>query len=115
MPPRRSLMIRNVLCAGKASLTALGRQAAMHRNQIVILIGGIFWFVACLSTSAQQEFLPSPPADHSLIYTLDQQNKLIALPFETAATPLKPDQVAKSTATSYLDLKGEHSATVLEP
>ena len=38
---------------------------------------------------AQQEFLPSPPADHSLIYTLDEQNKLVALPFEIASTPLR--------------------------
>jgi hypothetical protein len=65
------------------------------------------------STSAQQEFLPSPPADHSLIYVLDQQNKLISLPFETATTPLRAEQVARSTSTSYLELKGEHSATVL--
>jgi hypothetical protein len=62
---------------------------------------------------AQQEFLPIPPADHSLIYTLDQQNQLKALPFEAAITPLHTDQVAKSTATSYVELKGEHAATVL--
>src|SRR5437762_3301621 len=67
------------------------------------------------SSSAQQEFLPSPPADHSLIYVLDQQNKLISLPFETATTPLRVEQVAKSTSTSYIELKGEHSATVLLP
>lgn len=64
---------------------------------------------------AHQEFLPSPPADHSLIYVIDQQNKLTALPFETATTPLRPEQVAKSTTASYLQLKGEHSATVLSP
>src|SRR2546421_12502543 len=87
----------------------------MHRNKILILIGGVVWFVACLSISAQQEFLPSPPADHSLIYVLDQQDKLTALPFETATTPLRPEQVAKSTTTSYLQLNGEHSATVLAP
>ena len=104
------------MSAGKASLTALGGgRPRMHRNQIVILIGSILWFVACLSTSAQPEFLPSPPADHSLIYVLDQQNKLISLPFETATTPLRAEQVAKSTSTSYLELKGEHSATVLLP
>jgi hypothetical protein len=62
---------------------------------------------------AEQEFLPAPPADHSLIYTLDPQNQLKALPFETASTPLRTDQVAKSTSTSYVELKGEHSATVL--
>jgi hypothetical protein len=65
------------------------------------------------SLFAQKEFLPAPPADHSLMYAIDQQDNLIALPFETATTPLRPEQVAKSTATSYLELKGEHAATVL--
>jgi hypothetical protein len=69
--------------------------------------------LSALGIFAQQEFLPAPPADHSLIYTLDQQNQLQALPFETATTPLRTDQVARSTATSYLELKGEHAATVL--
>ena len=54
-----------------------------------------------------------PPPDHSLIYVLDKENKLTALPFETAETPLRPDQIAKSTKTSYLEFKGEHSATIL--
>ena len=72
----------------------------------------------CLALSSpggfgQQEFLPAPPADHSLIYFLDQQNDLKAIPFETATTPLKPDQVAKNTTTSYLELKGEHASTIL--
>ena len=81
-----------------------------------VIKAALFSFMFCISNiEAQQEFLPSPPADHSLIYVLDQQNKLIALPFETATTPLKPDQVAKSTTTSYIQLKGEHSATVLAP
>ncbi len=62
---------------------------------------------------AQTEFLPAPPADHSLIYVLDQQNRLVALPFETATTPLRTEQVAKNTTTSFLELKGEHAATVL--
>ena len=60
------------------------------------------------------EFFPAPPADHSLIYVLDSQNKLTALPFEIAETPIKPDQVAKSTSTSYVELKGPHSGTVLK-
>jgi len=73
-------------------------------------------FVLSLSlvgAAAQQEFLPSPPADHSLIYTLDSQNQLKPLAFEAASTPFRTDQVAKSTSTSYVELKGEHSATVL--
>src|SRR5436853_4189266 len=65
------------------------------------------------STALAQELLPSPPEDHSLIYVLDQQNKLTALPFEQAESPIHPDEVAKSTKSSYLELKGEHAATVL--
>ncbi|HYW71897.1 MAG TPA: hypothetical protein VE961_12735 [Pyrinomonadaceae bacterium] len=61
----------------------------------------------------QQDLPPNPPADHSLIYFLDQQAKFQPLPFEAATTPLKQDQVAKSTTTSYLELKGEHALTVL--
>jgi len=60
------------------------------------------------------EFFPAPPADHSLIYVLDPQNKLTALPFENAETPIKSDQVARSTSTSYIELKGERSSTVLK-
>lgn len=56
-----------------------------------------------------------PPADHRLIYVLDAQNNLIPLPFERALTPLKPDQIAKSTSVSYVELKGEHAGTVLQP
>ena len=67
----------------------------------------------CFQLRASQEFLPAPPADHGLIYVLDQQNQLKSLPFETAATPLRPAEIARSTRTSYLELKGEHSATVL--
>ena len=115
--PIHSLMIRNVLLLRvKQALPQWRRQAAMHRNQSLTIIGAIFWFVACLvSASAQQEFLPSPPPDHSLVYVLDQQDKLTALLFETATTPLRPEQVARSTTTSYIQLKGEHSATVLAP
>jgi hypothetical protein len=62
-----------------------------------------------------QQFFPAPPPDHSLIYVLDAQNKLLALPFEKATTPLKLEQVAKRTSVSYIELKGEHSSTVLQP
>ncbi len=65
------------------------------------------------SATRSQEVLPSPPPEHSLIYVLNAQNELKALPFERAETPLKPDQVAKSTSTSYVELKGEHSHTIL--
>ena len=73
----------------------------------------LVFLLSAAGIAARQEFLPAPPDDHTLIYTLDQQNQLKALPFEVATSPLHPDQVAKSTTTSYVDLKGEHAATVL--
>ena len=87
----------------------------MRRNsrfiQSVAVLGLIFVFFA--QTSRAQEFLPSPPADRTLIYILDDQNKLIPLPFEPGQTPLRSDQVAKATKASYIELKGEHASTVL--
>jgi hypothetical protein len=66
-----------------------------------------------LPTFSAQEFLPAPPSDRALIYMLDDQNKLVALPFEQGQTPLHPEQVSKSTKVSYIEFKGEHAATVL--
>jgi hypothetical protein len=60
-----------------------------------------------------QEFIPAPPADRTLTYTLDDQNKLVALPFEAGQTPLRANAVAKSDKVSYIELKGEHAATVM--
>ena len=75
---------------------------------------GLSVLVLCFAPALNaQDFLPAPPADHTLIYFLDEQNKLIALPFEKAETPLHPDEIAKSTKSSYLELKGEHSANVV--
>ena len=72
-----------------------------------------FVLILITRTGCAQEFLPAPPADRALIYVLDDQDKLVPLPFEQGQTPLPTDQVAKSTRTSYIELKGEHSATVL--
>ncbi len=77
----------------------------------VALLGFLAIFVA--RTDSTQEFLPAPPADRSLIYVLADENKLVPLPFEQGFTPLRSDQVAKSTKVSYIELKGEHSATTL--
>lgn len=63
--------------------------------------------------ASPQEFLPSPPADRASVYVLDDANKLVALPFESASTPLHSTGVAKETKTSYLEIKGEHAATIL--
>jgi hypothetical protein len=74
----------------------------------------LLWFVVFVSSSpAAQEFLPSPPPDRSLVYILDDQNKLVPLSFEAGRTPLHPEQVAKSTKVSYVELKGEHASTII--
>jgi len=67
------------------------------------------------SAAFAQELLPSPPDDHALIYVLDQRNELKPLPFEQAESPINPNEVAKSTKSSYIELRGEHAATVLAP
>jgi hypothetical protein len=61
-----------------------------------------------------QEFLPSPPSDRGLIYMLDDQNRLVPLPFEPGRTPLHAEQIARSTQVSYIELKGEHATTVFK-
>ncbi len=66
-----------------------------------------------ISAATGQDFLPAPPSDRASIYTLDGANKLVALPFEIGTTPLKPDAIAKHTKASYVEIKGEHAATVL--
>jgi hypothetical protein len=84
----------------------------MHQNiQGIVLLGFLVIFGA--RTGCAQEFLPSPPTDRTLIYILDAQDKLVPLSFEQGQTPLHSDQVAKSTKVSYIELKGEHSATIL--
>ena len=60
-----------------------------------------------------QDFLPSAPLDRTLIYTLDERNALTPLAFETARTPLKVTEKAKSTKTIYLEIAGEHSSRTL--
>jgi hypothetical protein len=91
------------------------RADRMHKNrrntQVVILLGFLVTFAA--PTDCAQEFLPSPPADRALIYVLDEQNKLVPLPFERGQTPLHSDKVATGTKVSFIELKGEHSSTTL--
>jgi len=72
-----------------------------------------FIFVFFTEASTAQEFLPSPPADRTMIYILDDQNRLVSLRFEQGQTPLHTNDMAKSTKVSYVELKGEHSATIL--
>ncbi len=79
---------------------------------IVTVLASILVFIT--HTGKAQEFLPSPPPDRSLIYTLDDQNKLAPLPFEQGQTPLRPETIAKSTKVSYIEFKGEHALTVFK-
>ena len=87
------------------------RKITTHLAIVTVLAS----FLVSISRNGRaQEFLPSPPNDRSLIYTLDDQNKLVPLPFEKGRTPLRPETVAKSTQVSYIELKGEHAVTVFK-
>jgi hypothetical protein len=84
--------------------------AGKKKAAAVILV----WLSAgLLSPGAGQEFFPSPPLDQAQIYILDDRNNLVPLPFEEAQTPLNPNKVAKSTKTSYIQVKGEHASVTL--
>jgi hypothetical protein len=65
------------------------------------------------ATSVLQSNYPEPPADRTLIYLADEKNALAALPFERATTPLRVEEEARSDKRSYLELAGEHAATVI--
>ena len=78
-----------------------------------ILLTFILGVAATVWNVRAQEFLPSPPSDKTLVYILDSQNQLVALPFETGRTPLKITEKAKSSKTSYLEISGERATTML--
>jgi len=79
----------------------------------------IFVFLGLVLLTGQirsgQEFIPPPPIDHNLIYMLVEQSKFAALPFEQGQTTLRADVIARSDKVGYIELKGEHSATVKGP
>lgn len=85
----------------------------MKRRNFGLVVFALCTAFNSLPTPAQ-EFLPAAPSDRSLIYLLDEQNKLQAMPFEQGQTPLRPDAVAKSTRVSYIEIKGEHGLTVFQ-
>ena len=91
----------------------ISSQGEERRWQYVAAFAGIVMLFFLTDILTAQEFLPTPPADRTLIYTLDDQNKLVALPFEAGQTPLRANAVAKSDKVSYIELKGEHAATVM--
>ena len=94
----------------------LGETFFRRRNEPALVALASFAFILfCFPpTFTAQEFLPSPPSDRTLIYMLDEQNNLVPVPFEQGQTPLHPEQVAKSTKVSYIELKGEHATTVFK-
>ena len=79
----------------------------------ILLFSLVFLVVGLTPGALGQDFLPAPPADRTLIYVLNEGNRLTPLPFEVATTPLKTEAVAKSTKASYVELKGEHAGTTL--
>src|SRR3954466_9958601 len=79
--------------------------------KFLIALSVVGWGTA--ASLKAQEFLPAAPADRGLIYMLNQQNSLVSVTFERAETPLHPEETARTTKLSYVEIKGEHSATVL--
>jgi hypothetical protein len=87
---------------------------------MLALLVGISIYVAQAASGfgfhlpSSQETLPSPPADRSLIYFGDGKSTLLApLAFEAGTTPLRVDAVAKGDKRSYVELKGETSAIII--
>src|SRR5262249_1280135 len=80
----------------------------VHKATVLVLV------ITYGGSSRSQELMPSPPADHTLIYTLDSRNNLPPLPFEQGQTPLRADKVARDEKVSYIEIKGTHAATVLK-
>jgi hypothetical protein len=80
----------------------------------VLVLAGAQAIICPARIFSAQEFLPAPPADRTLIYTLDAENKLVPLPFEQGQTPLNPDRIAKGGKVSYVELKGDHSASAVK-
>ena len=79
--------------------------------RVIAIIAGLLLVFG--TSVGGQDFLPSAPSDRTLIYTLDERNALTPLAFETAQTPLKVTEKAKSTKTSYIEITGENSPKTL--
>lgn len=80
---------------------------------------GLFLF--CLSFAfclfsfalASQDARPAPPADRTLIYWANAAGALAPLAFEMGATPLRLNEMARSTRVSHIELRGARSATTI--
>lgn len=102
----------SAVCCGEAAMVGCSENSLRKIKIHLALVAVLASLLVFTRNGKAQEFLPSPPTDRSLIYTLDDQNKLVPLPFELGRTPLRPETTAKSTQVSYIELKGEHAATV---
>src|SRR6266581_1370131 len=78
----------------RASRVSEGR---MRKSKIQLQNAAFF----ALMIGLAQAFMPSPPADRTLIYVLDDQNKLAPLAVEKGRTPLRADVVATGEKLSY--------------
>lgn len=85
---------------------------ALSLLSALIIMMGVIGHAARGRAFAQNAF-PALPADRTLIYVADEKNALAPLPFEKGTTPLRTDAVAGSDKRSYVELKGEHAATVI--
>jgi hypothetical protein len=104
-----SLLVRLRLLSCRTFNGVMDYRVAIKR----VLVALVFSVAANVWNVQTQEFLPSPPSDKTLIYILGGENKLVALPFESGHTPLKITEKARSSKTSYLEIKGETAATTL--
>ncbi len=80
--------------------------------QLLVLISFIGLTTTWDITQAQDRF-PPPPADRSLVYLANEQNKLEPVAFETGTTPLRTDAVAGNNKSSYIELKGATAARTI--
>ena len=83
----------------------------IYRVCFVFITGAVL--LSALVSARNQDFLPTPPPDKTLVYTLNERNVLTPLAFETGSTPLKVTEKAKSTRTSYVEIAGPNSSTTL--
>jgi len=63
--------------------------------------------------SNEQEIAPKFPSDETQVYIADIQGQLSSIPFETGHTPLKPLEIARDDKSSYVEVPGENSKTIV--
>jgi hypothetical protein len=76
---------------------------------LLLMFGTLYGF----GRSNEQDVPPKLPPDQTQVYIADSQGQLSLIPFETGRTPLKPLEVARDDKTSYVEVPGENSKTVI--